>query len=106
MELHEAEQILRDVPRHGDLDQAAARMFAEQAALRLRVSELRAILRGEESTIEELRDELDAARARIAAVRALHHEGVDSARGELIGDGECAECEQHWPCVTIRALNG
>jgi hypothetical protein len=34
----------------------------------------------------------------------IHRQGVDSSRGELIGDGECRECGQPWPCPTARAL--
>lgn len=56
--------------------------------------------------LERVLAELAALRARIDAVRKLHHEGVDSARGELVGDGECVECDQSWPCPTIRGLHG
>ena len=38
------------------------------------------------------------------AVLALHRQGIDSSHGELVGDGECVECDSAWPCRTVQAL--
>ena len=49
-----------------------------------------------------LLDQLDAAEAKLAAVRALHF-------GEYVEDDDrnrCFECGDEWPCPTIRALDG
>jgi hypothetical protein len=48
--------------------------------------------------------ELVARRKQIAAIRALHREIRWDDNGTK--RHECADCEQPWPCPTIRILDG
>ena len=52
--------------------------------------------------IRQLLEALDQAEARNNAVRELHQPCTHDAPCR----GDCAECGQHMPCDTIRALDG
>ena len=52
--------------------------------------------------MEELRQELAQADARIRAARAIHRDLYES----MPGFPYCDSCDRDWPCPTIRALDG
>lgn len=63
------------------------------------------------TAVLDLLDQLDAAEAKLAAVRALHRRRTHGV-GDFVFHGQtefpdvCAHCRQVWPCWTIRAIVG
>ena len=54
------------------------------------------------------RRENDALRAQVQALRELHRNHDDCPDGYAMcaGRGMCYACGKHWPCTTIRILDG
>ena len=78
------------------MDEEARRLKAEVEALRAQVAELRG------------KWHHACAVARIEALRELHRNHDDCPDGYAMcaGRGMCYACGKHWPCTTIRILDG
>ena len=101
-------------PRCGEFNEAAIlaqrdALRAENASLRQGAQVLRGWITEHEETIMEMSDDLDEARQTARDVLALHREGGEvlgyDAEGVLDYIPACVECDQAWPCATVRALN-
>lgn len=90
--------------------EAARLRLAWQSARRGRRS-ARALNRELVASMEMLRGERDEAREQVTRVRALHYEvcggacGLDDACECEDRDLVCTECNDRWPCPTIRTLD-